>query len=323
MSNPSGAQAVPVVTVVMAAFNVAEYIDEALFSIRRQSLETIEILIVDDRSTDATRNHLVRHAREDSRIRVLDGAGRGPAAARNQAIAAARGRWIAIVDGDDVIAPDRLARMTAEAETRSVDAVADNLIAFYEGDPTRDHPWIDPDVWPTTRPLRFEDLMEGGLGEPPAPELGYLKPILRRDRLAALGSPYRETLLIGEDFDLMARWTAAGFSYRYMPEAGYRYRRRVSSLSYRLSAEQLDHMIGALNTLDTTAPGFDAAAVDRRRIALRQTQTYARRVDRLKRGDAAALAALLLDGDGRRRLAVSAREGLVRRLGALGDRRAP
>jgi len=317
MLNPPGQPAVPVVTVVVAAFNVAEYIDEALFSIRRQSLESTEIIIVDDQSTDATRERLAQHEQDDRRVRVLDGAGRGPAAARNLAIAQAQGRWIAIVDADDVIAPDRLARMTQEAERRSVDAIADNMTAFYEGDPTRDHPWINPDVWPTSRSLSFGDLMNGGLGDPPAPELGYLKPILRKDRLAALESPYRETLVIGEDFDLMARWTAAGFSYRYMPEAAYRYRRRVSSLSYRLTPEQLDDMIHALDSLDTTAPCFDGASVDRRRIALLQTQQYARRIDRLKRGDASALVAFLLESDSRRRLAISIREGLVRRLGAL------
>lgn len=323
MSNPPGEQAVPVVTVVVAAFNAAEYIDEALFSIRRQSLVATEILIVDDRSTDATRERLAHHERDDRRVRILDGAGRGPAAARNLAIAQAQGRWIAIVDADDVIAPDRLARMTEEAERRSVDAVADNMTAFYEGDPSRDHPWIDPGIWPTARPLSFGDLMIGGLGEPPAPELGYLKPILRKDRLAALEIPYRETLVIGEDFDLMARWTAAGFTYLYVPEAGYRYRRRVSSLSYRLTPEQLDHMIGALDSLDTTAPGFDGASVDRRRIALRQTQRYAALVDRLKRGDAGALVAILGDSDGRRRLAISLREGLVRRLNGAQARPRP
>lgn len=317
MPNLSGSQPDPVVTVVVAAFNVAEYVDEALFSIRRQSLEAIEVLVVDDRSTDTTRACLSRHAGEDPRVRIIDGAGRGPAAARNLAIAQARGRWVAIIDADDVIAPDRLERMMAEAEGSSADAVADNMTAFYEGDPSRDHPWIDPAVWPGSRALSFDDLMTGGLGDPPAPELGYLKPMLRRDRLARLGKPYNDTLVIGEDFDLMARWTAAGFSYRYMAEAGYRYRRRVSSLSYRLSADQIDHMIGALDRLDTSAPGFNTGSVDRRRLALGQTQRYARRVDRLKRGDVTALAAILLDSDGRRRLSVSVREGLSRRLGAL------
>lgn len=317
MSNLPDTPADPVVTVVVAAFNVEAYVDEALLSIRGQSLDAIEILVVNDRSTDGTRDRLVRQSRLDPRIRIIDGPGEGPAAARNIAIAQARGRWIAIVDADDLIGPDRLARLTAEGDRHAVDAVADNMVAFYEEDPTRDHPWIDPGVWPASRALTFKDLMYGGLGAPPAPELGYLKPILRRARLSQLGEAYRETLIIGEDFDLMARWTAAGFSYRYEPRADYRYRRRVSSLSYRLSPAQIDDMIAALERLDPAAPQFDAASVAHRTAALRDVQRYARRVERLKRRDLSALAALLAEADGRRRLTASIREGLGRRLRSL------
>ncbi|MFN7110049.1 MAG: glycosyltransferase family 2 protein [Brevundimonas sp.] len=317
MSNSTGAPQDSVVTVVVAAFNVEAYVDEALLSIRGQSLDAIEILVVDDRSTDGTRERLVRQSLLDPRIRIIDGPGNGPAAARNMAIGQAQGRWIAIVDADDVIEPDRLARLTAEGDRHAVDAVADNMIAFYEEDPTRDHPWIDAAVWPTPRALTFQDLMNGGLGAPPAPELGYLKPVLRRARLAQLGDVYRENLVIGEDFDLMARWTAAGFTYRYEPQAGYRYRRRVSSLSYRLSPDQIDDMIAALDRLDRTATQFDAASVAYRTAALREVQLYARRVERLKRRDLTALAALLADADGRRRLKTSIREGLGRRLRSL------
>lgn len=308
-------EADPVVSVVMAAFNVAPYIDQALFSVRGQSLEAIEILVVDDGSTDGTRLILERHRKEDDRIRILDGAGRGPAAARNLAIAQARGRWIAIIDADDLIAQHRLAYMTTEADRDHLDAVADNMTAFYENAAVSDHLWIDPQIWPEKRALTFDDLMAGGLGTPPAPELGYLKPLLRRDRLAQLPSPYREDLIIGEDFDLMARWTAAGFSYCYLPEPGYRYRRRASSLSYRLTADQIEGMLVALEAFGSNLPEWSARGLARRRDALRAIQRYTRRVDRLKRGDPTALLAIGIDPDNRKRLAVSVREGLTRRLG--------
>lgn len=308
-------EADPVVSVVMAAFDVAPYIDQALFSVRGQSLEAIEILVVDDGSTDGTRLILERHRKEDDRIRILDGAGRGPAAARNLAIAQARGRWIAIIDADDLIAPNRLAYMTTEADRAHLDAVADNMTAFYEDAAVSDHLWIAPQIWPERRPLTFDDLMAGGLGTPPAPELGYLKPLLRRDRLAQLASPYREDLIIGEDFDLMARWTAAGFSYGYLPEPGYRYRRRTSSLSYRLTADQIEGMLVALEAFGSDLPERSARGLARRRDALLAIQRYTRRVDRLKRGDPTALLAISIDADNRKRFALSVREGLTRRLG--------
>lgn len=298
----------------MAAFNAAPYLDEALRSIRRQTLTDFETLVVDDRSTDATAEIARRHADEDDRIRCIAGPGRGPAAARNRAIAQARGRWIAVIDADDHIDNSRLETLADHAERHGWDAVADNMTAFYEDDRSRDHPWIAPDRWPEPRALTFQDLMAGGLGRPPAPELGYLKPLLARDRLAALGQGYREDLLIGEDFDLMARWTAAGFSYGYLPLALYAYRRRTTSLSYRLTAAQADQMLEALDALEpATGPG-DRSALAARREELAGVARHLRLVDRLKRGDPGALIEGLGRADSRRRLARSMLEGLARRM---------
>ena len=304
----------PTVSVVMAAFNVENYLPQALKSVQQQSLQSLEIIVVDDGSTDQTKAILTDQAVQDRRIRVLSAHGAGPAGARNLAIANARGRWISIVDADDLIDPDRLERMVSIAETRGVDAVADNLVAFYEAPGMKDHVWIDPAVWPSERRLTFADLMMGGLKGATQPEIGYLKPIIRRSRLAALATPYRDELVIGEDLDLMARWTAAGLSYLYLPQPGYRYRRHASSLSYRLSPDQVQGMIDALDTLDVDAPCHDAQSVAFRRSVLVAEKAYQTNLARLKSGDLAALAALVMDPDGRRRLSRSISEGAIRRL---------
>lgn len=304
----------PAVSVVMAAFNVENYVPRALNSVQRQSLQSLEIIVVDDGSTDRTKAILADHAVQDHRIRVLSGHRAGPASARNLAIANARGRWIAIVDADDLIDPDRLERMVSIAETRGVDAVADNLIAFYEAPGMKDHVWIDPSVWPSERRLTFADLMMGGLKGATQPEIGYLKPVIRRSKLKALAVPYRDELVIGEDLDLMARWTAAGLSYLYLPQAGYRYRRHASSLSYRLSPDQVQGMIDALDTLDVDAPCHDARSVAFRRSVLVAEKAYQTNLARLKSGELAALACLLINPEGCRRLTRSISEGAVRRL---------
>lgn len=304
----------PIVSVVMAAFNVENYLPQALKSVQQQSLQSLEIIVVDDGSTDQTKAILTDQAVQDRRIRVLSAHGAGPAGARNLAIANARGRWISIVDADDLIDPDRLERMVSIAETRGVDAVADNLVAFYEAPGMKDHVWIDPAVWPSERRLTFADLMMGGLKGATQPEIGYLKPIIRRSRLAALATPYRDELVIGEDLDLMARWTAAGLSYLYLPQPGYRYRRHASSLSYRLSPDQVQGMIDALDTLDVNAPCHDAQSVAFRRSVLVAEKAYQTNLARLKSGDLAALAPLVMDPDGRRRLSRSISEGAIRRL---------
>lgn len=306
-----------VVSVVVAAFNVAPYVEEALRSIREQTLRQIEILIVDDGSTDETLSILADHAREDERIIILKGTGSGPGAARNIAISEARGYWIAIVDADDIILPDRLERLVAVATRQQVDAAADNMLAFYPDNPDLDHAWISSTAWPDERSLTFTDLMFGGRGTPRRPELGYLKPLLRRDKLSTLGIAYQEALMIGEDFDLMARWTAAGLTYRYTPDISYKYRRRPSSLSYRMSAGQLAQMIDALDRLDKAAIGYHAESVADRRSAMEAELQYIRMVERLKSGKILSLLTILSNKDSRSKLNRSIHEGFYRRIKKL------
>lgn len=103
----------PRVTVVMPAYNAAQFIDEAINSIRGQTLTDWEMIVVDDGSTDATKDIAERHAAEDRRIRVIHQANAGQAAANNRAIPEARGEYIARMDADDVSLPDRLSTLAS------------------------------------------------------------------------------------------------------------------------------------------------------------------------------------------------------------------
>jgi teichuronic acid biosynthesis glycosyltransferase TuaG len=100
----------PLVSVVMPAYNAAGHIAMALQSVGAQSLADWELLVVDDCSTDATAAIVERLADQDGRIRLLrqDRNG-GPAAARQRAMDAARGRYVAWLDSDDLWLPDKLA----------------------------------------------------------------------------------------------------------------------------------------------------------------------------------------------------------------------
>jgi glycosyltransferase involved in cell wall biosynthesis len=100
----------PLVSVLMAARNAEGCVGRAVSSVLRQSLDDLELLVVDDGSTDATVHRLEESARSDGRVRVLRlPVGRGQAAALNVALAEARGRIVALLDADDEAAPDRLA----------------------------------------------------------------------------------------------------------------------------------------------------------------------------------------------------------------------
>ena len=104
----------PRVSVVMPVYNGAPFLQPAIASIVAQTLRDFEFVIVDDGSTDATATMLTAAGARDPRVRVISHpANRGAVAARNTALAHARGELIAVMDSDDVALPTRLERQVA------------------------------------------------------------------------------------------------------------------------------------------------------------------------------------------------------------------
>jgi len=117
VSSPESDNRELVVSVIIPAYNAVRWLEIAVESACRQSLREIEILVVDDGSTDGTAD-LVRHlAAADPRIRLVERENGGVGAARNSGIRAARGRYIAPLDADDVWHPSKLERQVARMES--------------------------------------------------------------------------------------------------------------------------------------------------------------------------------------------------------------
>ncbi|TJZ77290.1 glycosyltransferase family 2 protein [Chitiniphilus eburneus] len=109
------------VSIVMPAYNAGPYIDQAIESVRAQTWGDWELLVVDDGSTDDTVERVQHHAEADARVRLLRSGGQtGPARARNLAIAASKGRYIAFLDSDDAWLPAKLARQVTAMRERGV-----------------------------------------------------------------------------------------------------------------------------------------------------------------------------------------------------------
>lgn len=98
------------VSVIIPAYNAAHMIDRTLDSVRAQTWRDLEIVVVDDGSTDGTAEHVRRHAQEDARVRLITQQNGGVARARNLGIAESKGDLIAPVDADDLWRPDKIAR---------------------------------------------------------------------------------------------------------------------------------------------------------------------------------------------------------------------
>ncbi len=106
----------PVCSVIIPTHNCLGYLKFALNSVRLQQRDDIEILIVDDGSSDGTWEWLLESAREDRRLRPLRLEGEGPAKARNHALAQANSSLIAFLDADDLWWPEKLTRQLAYHE---------------------------------------------------------------------------------------------------------------------------------------------------------------------------------------------------------------
>jgi glycosyltransferase involved in cell wall biosynthesis len=106
----------PKVSVIVPAYNVMPYIGDTLASVVAQTLEEWECIVVDDGSTDATRERAAAFA--GPRLRVIAQANAGVSSARNTGFAASRGDTVLFLDGDDVLHPTALARLHAHLAAR-------------------------------------------------------------------------------------------------------------------------------------------------------------------------------------------------------------
>ena len=108
-------------SVIVAAYNIADYIERGLDSVCSQTYRNLEIIVVDDGSTDDTGLLCDEFAAKDRRIQVIHKKNGGLADARNAGFAKANGRYIAFVDGDDWIDSDMYEKMLSVLKEQCAD----------------------------------------------------------------------------------------------------------------------------------------------------------------------------------------------------------
>lgn len=141
----------PVVSVIIPAYNVASCIDETLCALENQTLREIEIICVDDGSTDNTLEIIRQHEIKDGRIRAVHQENVGAGAARNAGFDLSRGVWVAFLDADDIYKPNFLSKMVDAATTGDADLAVCEIDAYIETDGVT-KPWF-----------RFPSTVDGSL----------------------------------------------------------------------------------------------------------------------------------------------------------------
>lgn len=115
------------VSVIIPVYNSKDYIATCVDSIRNQTFREVEIILIEDGSTDGTRAVCENLAAEDARIQLICQQNAGPAAARNRGLRAAHGEWVAFVDADDWLEADCIAKAYRVAAENQADIVLWNM----------------------------------------------------------------------------------------------------------------------------------------------------------------------------------------------------
>jgi glycosyltransferase involved in cell wall biosynthesis len=215
-----GGNPLPRVSVITPAYNAGRFLSDTIESVRRQTFEDWELLIVDDGSTDDTVTIVERCVASDRRIRLLRQPNAGPSAARNHGMRAARGAFFAFLDSDDQWLPSflehQLGVFDAHPEASLVTTTAYDLGGPHDGQ-SRRRPAAD---YPA---LTLEDIIRNDSAV-------FIMTVFRREVFERIGG-LDEAQWTSEDYDFWIRAALAGFVFRVSTQPLALYRRHEGSLS--------------------------------------------------------------------------------------------
>jgi succinoglycan biosynthesis protein ExoO len=219
----------PLVSVIMPFLRAVDTIERAIDSVLAQSMPRFELVAVADGSTDGSIAIVEGYAARDPRVRLLKyEKNGGPGFARNRAIEAARGEWIAVLDADDWYAPRRLELLVDAAAEAPI--VVDNLMGRepYDGSQTG----VLFEIMPKS--LRVEDIVQHDVPGSTY-NFGYLKPVVRRAFIEQHGLRYDESLRTGEDLMFLLGCCIRGGPIKTVSDALYHYNLQISLKKKQIS----------------------------------------------------------------------------------------
>jgi glycosyltransferase involved in cell wall biosynthesis len=211
----------PLVSVVVPVYNADKYLKKCLYSITKQEYPNLEVILVNDGSTDESRQIIERHALKDSRFIVIDQKNGGVSSARNTGISLAKGEYITFIDADDLIHKEFISNLANDLIEKKADIVTTNKQIFSMSDSEFLTTPLSHDMAiQEYAPMRaLEYLYSGSL------EKGHNGvQMFRRCLINDNNLLYDTTMKIGEDFDFLARAIFKSNRVIYDPRDMYKYR---------------------------------------------------------------------------------------------------
>jgi len=247
----------PAAAVVIPAFNAEKFLRETMESVFVQTLSNIEVIVVDDGSTDST--HAILETFSDPRMTVLRQENRGVSAARNAGLALARAPHVFFLDADDILLPNALHRMvrTLEQNPHCVAAFAHHVRITERGEEIASRSYLRWKVFPaadTLRHLAAKNFISGAI-------------CVRTEIARSIGG-FNTALKLGEDWEFWCRLAALG-DFAPMPtDVVLLYRQRFGSANFRWRRSPLHpnfRAIEAVYSNPTIQERFPPSELRRRR----------------------------------------------------------
>ena len=251
-------------SVVVPVYNVAPFLERCLASLAAQNLDGMEIVLVDDGSTDDCPAILARYAAQYPEMRVIRQDNGGLSAARNTGLDHIGGEYVAFVDSDDWIEPGYFRRLLDLARAKNLDMAHGNAMYHFEG--RREDRPIYRDAL-STEVMRGSEVLRRRLTEKTLLHMVWMH-LYRRDFIERLSLRFVPRL-IHEDVLWTTRALLEAQRVAYDPTPGYFYRQRLrplaaDSMDKRLHAEIASFVHIARGMADLAAPVRDDPQLQRR-----------------------------------------------------------
>jgi len=260
----------PPVSVIIPVFNAAPYLRESIESVLAQDYPEMELILVDDGSTDGSLEIMRSYG---DRIHLIHQDRAGPGAARNRGIRAAHGDYLAFHDADDVWMPGKLDAQVRFMLERPEFHIVFGQFAFWNPDEHKQYPdpalFLDrPETWEVKEPLSgsiyVDELMDSCIA--------MITPVVRREVFETIGG-FDESLLGGSDYDFWLRATHRFLAHK-MPQCFAAYRLHTKGVTGTPKATNFPFVVlkRAVDTFGLTGP--DGRSANAQAVSQRLADTW-------------------------------------------------
>ena len=133
----------PTVSIIVPIYNVEKYLEKCLQSLCEQTLDGIEILCINDGSTDSSGEIIESFCRKDPRIKMVNKANTGYGNSMNAGLDRAEGKYVAIVESDDFVEPDMMKKLYEKAEEYKLDIVKSTCYFYTHSDVAEENRYVN------------------------------------------------------------------------------------------------------------------------------------------------------------------------------------